>query len=256
MEAARDSTSSPKRPTLHPFDPATVEEIELATNIIQRNVNNASLHFKAAGLEEPSKLLVTRYLKAEHSFFEAIVDVTNENILYSRELSRDFHSPMDRVEGREAAKVAMIDDIVLDELARLKISLESVVTKAWDSGVDMEGTRIRRVQLSMFMQNPKNKDPDSSHYPFPLDFIVIVNLSSMKVESVMYISTGKNEIINPNRSCRQSNPTEPEYIPELQTSSARTGLKPYQIVQPDGASFRIRGHLVEWEKWRLRVGFH
>ncbi|WP_216216563.1 primary-amine oxidase [Amycolatopsis aidingensis] len=37
---------------------------------------------------------------------------------------------------------------------------------------------------------------------------------------------------------------------------ARTSLKPLEISQPEGPSFRVRGSEVEWENWRLRVGFN
>ncbi|XP_073310398.1 diamine oxidase [copper-containing] 1, peroxisomal-like [Primulina huaijiensis] len=35
----------------------------------------------------------------------------------------------------------------------------------------------------------------------------------------------------------------------------RSDVKALQIVQPEGPSFRIRGHYVEWQKWNFRVGF-
>jgi len=35
----------------------------------------------------------------------------------------------------------------------------------------------------------------------------------------------------------------------------RTSLRPLDVVQPDGPSFTIKGHLVRWENWRFRVGF-
>ena len=35
----------------------------------------------------------------------------------------------------------------------------------------------------------------------------------------------------------------------------RDDLKPLEITQPDGPSFRAEGWSVAWQKWRLRVGF-
>ena len=49
-----------------------------------------------------------------------------------------------------------------------------------------------------------------------------------------------------------------EYLPEAQT--LRTDLKPLHLVQPEGASFTVReegtSSVVEWQKWRMRVGFN
>ncbi|WP_226925090.1 primary-amine oxidase [Georgenia thermotolerans] len=44
------------------------------------------------------------------------------------------------------------------------------------------------------------------------------------------------------------------YTPE-HVGEPRTTLKPIDIVQPEGPSFRVDGNLVEWENWRLRIGF-
>lgn len=48
-----------------------------------------------------------------------------------------------------------------------------------------------------------------------------------------------------------------EYVPELLPSGVRKDLKPLNVVQPDGPSFRVTdGSLVEWQKWRFRVSFN
>nr|XP_016437674.1 PREDICTED: copper methylamine oxidase-like isoform X3 [Nicotiana tabacum] len=35
----------------------------------------------------------------------------------------------------------------------------------------------------------------------------------------------------------------------------RSDVKPLQIIQPEGPSFRVNGNYVEWQKWNFRVGF-
>ena len=47
-----------------------------------------------------------------------------------------------------------------------------------------------------------------------------------------------------------------EYAPEFLKDRLRKDLKPLNIVQPEGVSFKITGHLVEWQKWRFRVAFN
>jgi len=46
-----------------------------------------------------------------------------------------------------------------------------------------------------------------------------------------------------------------KYTPDA-VGPARTSLKPIEITQPEGPSFRVRGSLVEWENWSLRVDFN
>lgn len=37
--------------------------------------------------------------------------------------------------------------------------------------------------------------------------------------------------------------------------STRTGLKPLNVVQPNGPSFDISGNSVEWQRWHFNLGF-
>jgi primary-amine oxidase len=52
-------------------------------------------------------------------------------------------------------------------------------------------------------------------------------------------------------------PLPPERGPYLadEVGPHRTGLKPLDIVQPEGPSFTVDGNLVQWQRWSFRVGF-
>ncbi|CAG8943057.1 unnamed protein product [Penicillium salamii] len=265
----------------HPLDPSTPEEIQIATDLVKNAYQGIELHFKAAGLEEPPKAKMIEFLDAEHKkqplpaiprcifliwyikktprLFEAIIDVTNSQFVHHVELPRDFHGPVDRAEMNEAAQVTMADPRVKAEIKRLKIDDTTVVLDPWDYGVDGEDTQSRHTQVFMYMRNPANNDPDSNHYCFPLDFMVIVNLCSMEVEKIVRLPLGIDQTATPVGSPvvhRRTNPIEPEYDHRLQKNPPRTTLKPYQVIQPEGASFTVTGHLIEWEKWRFRIGFN
>ncbi|KAF4871783.1 Copper amine oxidase 1 [Colletotrichum siamense] len=266
---------------LHPLDPATAEEIQVATDLVKNLFYGIPLHFKAAGLDEPPKQEMIAYLKAEHAgeplpeiprrifaiwyikrsprLFEGVIDVTNKRVIQHEELSRDFHGPVDRVELNEAAQVVMANADVHKELARLKIDKANVVLDPWDYGVDGIDTQERMTQVFMYMKNPKNNDVDSSHYSFPLDFMVIVDLCTMKVKKIIRLPLGSDESTTEGMddiAHRETDPAEPEYDHRLQKNPPRTSMKPYNVVQPEGASFTVKGHLIEWEKWRFRVGFN
>jgi primary-amine oxidase len=48
-----------------------------------------------------------------------------------------------------------------------------------------------------------------------------------------------------------------EYVPELLAIEARKDLKPLNVVQPEGPSFKVTDEsLIEWQKWRFRLGFN
>lgn len=49
--------------------------------------------------------------------------------------------------------------------------------------------------------------------------------------------------------------TGKEYDPRLSGVKERP-IKPLHVEQPEGASFTVEGRLVEWQKWRFRVGYN
>ena len=52
-------------------------------------------------------------------------------------------------------------------------------------------------------------------------------------------------------------PHEPkEYHHDLQSQPERTDLKPLVVHQPQGVSFTVDGYLINWQKWRFRLGFN
>jgi primary-amine oxidase len=48
-----------------------------------------------------------------------------------------------------------------------------------------------------------------------------------------------------------------EYVAKLVPGlTVRDDLRPYEVRQPEGASFTLDGNLLQWERWSLRVGFN
>ena len=59
---------------LHPFDPATAAELELAVKVIRKQYpEGVELHFKAGGLEEPPKAVMKNFLAREHRGERAVL---------------------------------------------------------------------------------------------------------------------------------------------------------------------------------------
>ena len=63
---------------------------------------------------------------------------------------------------------------------------------------------------------------------------------------------------------RISPPLAPqEFLPDLIEDAAkrdgkewkqRAAPKPLHIVQPEGVSFKVDGHVLEWQKWKMHIG--
>ena len=108
------------------------------------------------------------------------------------------------------------------------------------------------------MRDPNDPiNMDSNHYAFPLAISPVIDVVDMKVIRIDILPTG------PDHSTKAPGPVSisppAEYTPEHQ--KLRNDLKPLQVIQPEGASFRITkageiGEIVEWQKWSFRVGFN
>jgi primary-amine oxidase len=51
-------------------------------------------------------------------------------------------------------------------------------------------------------------------------------------------------------------PSRPGHWARAFHKETRQGLKPLEVVQPDGPSFAVRGHEVAWQNWTFRAGFN
>lgn len=46
----------------------------------------------------------------------------------------------------------------------------------------------------------------------------------------------------------------PDLLAEDKEYKARDDVKPLHIVQPEGVSFKMNGHELEWQKWKMHIG--
>ena len=108
------------------------------------------------------------------------------------------------------------------------------------------------------MNDPGNPDyADSNHYAFPLPVSPVIDAVTNEVIRIDVLPTGADAEIK--KLAPQTWPRPNEYTPEYQ--QLRTDLKPLNVIQPEGASFKVTsvgetGHFVEWQKWSFRVGFN
>jgi primary-amine oxidase len=118
----------------------------------------------------------------------------------------------------------------------------------------------RYTQGLCFAQDARSGNPDSNHYSYPLPIIPVLDTHKNKIVRIDKLATGgredglKYDTASPNilDHCKPG-----EYIPEMLDTPLRTDLKPLNVIQPDGPSFTVSNEsLIEWQKWRFRVGFN
>ena len=191
------------------------------------------------------------------ALFEAIVDL--DQSLETATIQIDgHHAPLDRTE-LVAARTAMLqDEAYLETLRKFNISPELVVPQAWPYGSDDGEHAARRIFFILYHRDPATNHPDSNHYAFPLPAVIFWDVWGKKVTEVKYCYTGDES----DGLTLGTGPAEPtshcvpnEILPELRPQPMRTDLKPLHVTQPEGVSFKVTGQLVEWQKWRFRIGF-
>lgn len=125
-----------------------------------------------------------------------------------------------------------------------------------------EGGMGRTMQGLVFCRDASKNNVDSNHYAYPLPIIPVMDFRSKKLIRIDRLATGGHgdplEAAALGKTPRNmfTHTKAAEYVPELLDRPLRTDMKPINITQPEGASFQVTdGSLVEWQKWRFRLGF-
>ena len=135
-----------------------------------------------------------------------------------------------------------------------------VIIEPWPyGGPDRDEENRRYFQGLVFAQNQASGNLDSNFYAYPLPLIPVMDARTKEIIRVDRLATGgkKDGIYDQTRAERPIDHCQPaEYAPEFLKDRMRKDLKPLNVIQPEGVSFKVTGHLVEWQKWRFRLGFN
>jgi primary-amine oxidase len=243
--------------TVHPLDPLTREEIQTAVQVLKSaGKTSETTHFATIFLHEPPKkevwglkpgqslprqAFVVVYDQAPHATYEAVVDLGEKRVVTWKRIPGVQPWFMDH-------ELALVDQIVKADLgwqkamrARGITDLQNVQVDPWSGGnfgfPQEEGTRMARA-VCLYRKGAKNG------YARPIEGLVAhVDLRSRKV--LRLVDTG---IVPISRALAE--------LDEKSVGKLREAPKPLQTVQPEGASFQVRGQEVRWQSWRFRFALH
>ena len=251
----------------HPLDPLTAGEIELATRILTASGRiTPRVRIMAYSLQEPAKEVVLSLQPGQtvhrevfavmrdherHLTIEAVVSLAQEAIRSWHERS-DVQPALTYPEVFAAQEAAMTDSAFQRACAARGITdLSQIVLFPWTAGnwgpedAPDQGRLIR-------LQATASHGPEDNYYARPLEgLIVTVELDSMAVRVDDF---GAVPLPAHSGNYTQAGIKEPGNVPYF-PEGVRQDLKPIEITQPEGVSFRVDGHQVTWQKWRFRVGF-
>ncbi|KAE9328418.1 hypothetical protein PF008_g16173 [Phytophthora fragariae] len=177
---------------------------------------------------------------------EVVVDIPARKLVHERKLEPavDGWSPIMDEDYVAAENILKVYPNYLDALKkRGLLDISQVRCLPLSAGVygyeDEVGCRMIRVLSFLASENTH------SMFAHPIDGIdAHVDLTNRRVARL--IDTGYNHV--PMKSG--------DYLDPKVTGPMRTSLKPLHITQPEGPSFTVTNHVLNWEKWEIRVGFN
>lgn len=241
----------------HPLDPLTSEEIIRASDILRAERQlGPRVRFETIVLREPEKKDVLSFRSGDSirrqaflvildnddgATYEAVVSLDEGKVIFWK------HVPgvQPRIMFAEFAECEAAVKANPDFLKGLKkrdiADSDLVMVDPWSAGhygyAEEEGRRLALARSFL------RSSPTDNGYARPIEGLsALVDLNSMEVMRV------------DDYGVVPLAPKPGNYAAEF-VGQFREDLKPLEIIQPEGPSFTVNGHSVNWQKWHLRIGF-
>lgn len=274
----------------HPLAILSETETNLARDVVKAAHPKTVIDFREIYLQEPPKAQLLEFLAIEHAgrlspttprpprlalaqydvigsdripqYQESVIDLATAKRIQHTVVGKQHHAALTLTEFDTFVERAMSSPLFQQAISEFDLPEGfEVIIEPWPyGGLDYTDDNRRYFQGLVFAQDKRSGNPDSNFYSFPLPVIPVMDVHTEKIIRVDRPATGgkgdglleqtfKRDIIG---HCKPS-----EYIPELLPESTRKDLKPLNVVQPEGPSFKVTNEsLVEWQKWRFRVAFN
>lgn len=250
----------------HPLDPLSPEEIEHAHAVVMDAADLSNdARFIEITLEEPAKADLAAYEtdeaaldreasvvvrdKSEHASFEGTVDLTAGELASWNRIERG-QPRMIGEEFVEVEEVVTAHPEFREAVQRRGADPELAIVTAWSAGYDFvpeDIERDRRLAHGIAWVAADETEKGATAYNRPLSGIhAWVDLDEREVIKIVDTGPKSTDVVNDRRTYRYREGER----------DLREDLEPYNVVQPEGPSWSVDGHRVEWQKWSLRVGFN
>ncbi|KAI1812162.1 copper amine oxidase 1 [Poronia punctata] len=277
--------------TPHPLRPLTEEELVIARDLVvkQSNGEGVVLFFRSIYIDEPKRDDLIQFLAAEHAgekpaitiprqvtvlfdlvkdgvptLTETIVDVEAGEIRRTKSFAPYCQTSYTLAEFGMFQEACVNSDMFKEAMEEFDLPEHmSVTIDPWPyGGLDPEEDLSRTLQGLVFARDSTKNNQDSNHYSYPIPIIPVMDVATKKIVRVDRLATGgsgeslypRSKGDKPKKLFEHAKPAE--YVPELLDIQQRADLKPINVTQPEGASFKVHSdNLIEWQKWRFRIGF-
>ncbi|MEW4370184.1 primary-amine oxidase [Paenibacillus kandeliae] len=241
----------------HPLEPLTALELEHTIAILRKEKElDEHYRFASVNLYEPPKAQVLQYKQGDvlerEAFcillnnrdgqtYEAVVSVTGGHIVSWEHIPGVQPSIM-ADEFMECQNVVKTNPDMIAALERRGLTdMDKIMVDPWSAGhfghEEEEGRRIVRA-LSYY----RTSEFDNL-YARPISGLyALVDLNHMEVMKVV------------DREIVPLPPLDGNYTADA-VGPLRSDIRPLDIIQPQGPSFTVQGHEIDWQKWKVRFGF-
>lgn len=245
------------------IDQLSIEEIQCAAKLIKEYASPKTLKFNCLTLREPLKKEYAAFKsgsgpRPDRRAFAIVIEHGSSqvsevvaNLKTSRvETWKDVADvgPTLTLEDLDVCEsVARRDPRVIEACREIGIhDMSKVFIDAWAIGFDHRWGTDRRLQQGIVYYR---NSPGDNQYAHPLDFSVVVDTERAEVLAVDI------RLVNGERT--KVPLEEHNYMPEFVAGGYRQDrLKPIDITQPQGVSFRMSGSEISWAGLRMHIGFN
>ncbi|KAK3682395.1 copper amine oxidase [Podospora appendiculata] len=247
----------------HPFDPLTASEIETSIAVV-RKAHGTDVFFNVVTLHEPRKAEMTAWLAAPDSaprpkriadvvviavggkVFDGLIALDEPTIISWEEA--EGQQPIITMEELQLVEhIARKDPKVIEQCVISGIPAEDmhkVFCDPWTIGYDERfGSSVRLQQAFMYYR----PDIDACQYQYPLDFCPIFDADKQQIIAI--------DIPKVRRPLSKAPSIDYHPAGVEARGGYRKDLKPINISQPEGVSFKVEGRELEWQNWKFHIGF-
>ncbi|KAK4099480.1 hypothetical protein N658DRAFT_475249 [Parathielavia hyrcaniae] len=247
----------------HPFDPLTLGEIDTAISIVKKA--HGDIFFNVVSLQEPRKAEMTAWLADPDTaprpkrvaevvviapggkVYDGLVDLAETKITKWDFL--DGEQPIITMEELQLVEhIVRKDPRVIEQCVISGIApedMDKVYCDPWTIGYDERFGSTVRLQQALMYYRP---DIDNCQYQYPLDFCPIYDADKGEIVAI--------DIPKVRRPLSQAPALDYHPAAVEKRGGYRTDLKPINITQPEGVSFRMAGREIAWQNWNFHIGFN
>ncbi|KAJ5817633.1 copper amine oxidase [Penicillium robsamsonii] len=245
------------------LDPLSAAEISQTSTVIRAS-SKSEVKFNSITLLEPPKAEYAAFRdsggprparrslsivipRGTQQVVEVTVNLVSQKVEFWREI-KDVMPILTLEDLDVVERISRVHPQVIKACNELGITdMSKVFFDGWAIGVDERWGFERRLQQALAYYRTS---PSDNQYAHPLDFTVIADTEREEVLSVDIRTVNGERTPIPMK--------EHNYLPEFaETSQYKFDvLKPINITQPQGVSFKMSGREIHWANMKMHIGFN